>query len=432
MYRPVHAIEVRIWGRKVGAVALDPRLGYYAFEYDPKFADSGVELAPLRMPLAGAREPFIFTDLPELTYKRLPAMLSDALPDDFGNGLIDAWMARQGVEKGNITALDRLAYMGKRGFGALEFKPARGSSTGSETAIKLSKLVEAARAAVRGELGKDELAHSALNQIIRVGTSAGGARAKAAIAWNPTTGEIRAGQFDVDDGFEHWLLKFDGMGADRELGGSQDYGRIEYAYHLMAGDAGIQMAPCRLLEENGRAHFMTRRFDRNGNKKHHMQTLGAMAHLDYRQKSTHDYSQLFQTIDRLGLNYAAREQAFCRMVFNVLASNCDDHTKNSSFVLCEGARWELAPAYDVTFAHHPQGEWTNQHLMSVNGKFRDIKPADLFAVADRFGIGTAGKVIERVRQAIEQWRRYAREAGVSDSEADRIGQYHRAMTARNS
>ena len=262
MFKPVNAIEVRIWGRMVGAVALDPRLGYYAFEYDPKFVASGVELAPLKMPLAGAHDPFVFTDLPELTFKRLPAMLSDALPDDFGNSLIDAWMARQGVQKQNITALDRLAYMGKRAFGALEFRPARGSSSGSETAIALSKLVEAARVAVHGELGKDELAQSALNQIIQVGTSAGGARAKAAVAWNPTTGEIHAGQFDVQEGFEHWLLKFDGMGPDHELSGSQDYGRIEYAYHLMAVDAGIEMSPCRLLEENGRAHFMTRRFDR--------------------------------------------------------------------------------------------------------------------------------------------------------------------------
>ena len=424
MYKPVNAIEVRIWGRRVGAVALEPGLGYYAFEYDPKFVASGVELAPLRMPLAQAREPFIFTELPERSFKRLPAMLSDALPDDFGNSLIDAWMARQGIEKRNITALDRLAYMGKRGFGALEFKPARGSNTGSETAIDLSKMVEAARVAVRGELGKDELAQSALNQIIQVGTSAGGARAKAAIAWNPTTGEIRAGQFEVEPGFEHWLLKFDGMGADRELGGSQDYGRIEYAHYLMATDAGIEMSPCRLLEENGRAHFMTRRFDREGNQKHHLQTLCAIAHLDYRQQSAHDYSQLFQTIQQLGLDYPAREQAFRRMVFNVLAANCDDHTKNFSFILREGSTWQLAPAYDVTFAHNPAGEWTHQHLMSVNSKFKDITPADFLALADRFGIGSAPKVIKQVRQALRQWPRYAQEAAVSQRESARIAQYH--------
>ena len=238
MYKPVHAIEVRIWNRRVGAVALDPSLGYYAFEYDPKFAAARIELSPLHMPVAQATAPFVFTDLAELTFKRLPAMLSDALPDDFGNSLIDAWMARQGVEKRNITSLDRLAYMGRRGFGALEFRPARGTQTKTATAIKLSKLVETARLAVEGKLESDGLAKSALNQIIQMGTSAGGARAKAAIAWNPTTNEIRAGQFDVEDGFEHWLLKFDGMGADRELGGSQDYGRIEYAYHLMAATAG--------------------------------------------------------------------------------------------------------------------------------------------------------------------------------------------------
>ena len=428
MFKPVNAIEVRIWGRQVGAVALDPRLSYYAFEYDPKFIALGVELSPLRMPAAGAREPYIFADLPELTFKRLPALLSDALPDDFGNNLIDAWMARQGVEKSHITALDRLAYMGKRGFGALEFKPARGTSTGSETALKLSKLVEAARLAVKGELAQDDLTRSALNQIIQVGTSAGGARAKAAIAWNPTTREIRAGQFDVENGFEHWLLKFDGIGVDRELGGSQDYGRIEYAYHLMAKDAGIVMAPCRLLEENGRAHFMTRRFDREGNQKHHTQTLCAMAHLDYKQKSTHDYSQLFQTIEQLGLDYSAKEQAFCRMAFNVLAANCDDHTKNFSFILRMGSTWELAPAYDVTFAHNPKGAWTSQHLMSVNGKFKDIGSTDLLVVAERFGIGSARKVIKLVREVVGQWQGYARKAGVSPKEMNRIAQCHQMLT----
>lgn len=427
MYKPVHAIEVRIWNRRVGAVALDPSLGYYAFEYDPKFAAARIELSPLHMPVAQATAPFVFTDLAELTFKRLPAMLSDALPDDFGNSLIDAWMARQGVEKRNITSLDRLAYMGRRGFGALEFRPARGTQTKTATAIKLSKLVETARLAVEGKLESDGLAKSALNQIIQMGTSAGGARAKAAIAWNPTTNEIRAGQFDVEDGFEHWLLKFDGMGADRELGGSQDYGRIEYAYHLMAATAGIHMSACRLLEENGRAHFMTGRFDRDVNIKHHMQTLCAMAHLDYKQKSTHDYSQLFQTIGKLGLDYAAKEGAFRRMTFNVLGANCDDHTKNFSFLLKEGGSWELAPAYDVTFAHNPDGEWTSQHLMAVNGKFKNIERVDLLAVADRFTIGTAPRVIDEVSRAVARWREFARQARVGRSEADRIGRFHGKM-----
>jgi len=424
MFKPVQAIEVRIWGKTVGAVALAPNLGYYAFEYDSRFVKSGIELAPLAMPLSEAREPFVFVDLPELSFKRLPPMLADALPDDFGNALIDAWMAGKGIDKAQVTPLDRLAYMGKRGMGALEFKPARTPAIPSSTAIKLSRLVESARQAVHGELGADHLAKAALAQIIQVGTSAGGARAKAAIAWNPATDEIRAGQFDVEPGFEHWLLKFDGMGADRELGGTQDYGRIEFAYYRMACAAGIDMSPCRLLEENGRAHFMTLRFDRQGNRKHHLQSLCAMVHLDYRQKASHDYSQFLQTVSRLGLDYAALEEAFRRMAFNVMAANCDDHTKNSSFLLREGMRWELAPAYDVTYAYNPAGEWTWQHLMAVNGKFADISRADLLAVADRFGIGTAPKVLKQVREAVAAWPDFAGQAGVNTTETNRILEHH--------
>ena len=418
MYKPVHAIEVRIWGQRVGAVAPDPNLRHYVFEYEPAFVRTGIELAPLTMPLARAREPFVFTDLPELTFKRLPALLAGALPDAFGNALIDGWMAAQGVERESITALDRLAYMGRRGMGALEFKPARGPAVADSTAIILANLVEEARRAVHGELGESRLASAALAQIIKVGTSAGGARAKAVVAWNPKTDEIRAGQFDVEEGFEHWLLKFDGMGADKELGGSQDYGRIEYAYHKMAITAGISMSPCRLLEEGGRAHFMTRRFDRDGTRKHHIQTLCAMAHLDYRQKASHDYSQIFQVIESLGLEFEAREEAFRRMAFNVMAANCDDHTKNFSFLLSEGKRWTLAPAYDVTHAHNPQGEWTSQHLLSVNGKFTDITRQDLLTVADRFGVGTAEKVLKQVGAAVKAWPDFAAGAHISSYERE--------------
>jgi serine/threonine-protein kinase HipA len=424
MYKPVQAIEVRIWGKTVGAVALAQNLGYYAFEYDSRFIKSGIELAPFAMPLSEAREPFVFVDLPELSFKRLPALLADTLPDDFGNALIDAWMAGKGIDKAQVTPLDRLAYMGKRGMGALEFKPARTPAISGSTAIKLSRLVESARQAIHGELGPDHLAKAALAQIIQLGTSAGGARAKAAIAWNPATDEIRPGQFDVEPGFEHWLLKFDGMGADRELGGTQDYGRIEYAYYLMACAAGITMSPCRLLEENGRAHFMTLRFDRQGNRKHHLQSLCAMAHLDYKQKASHDYSQFLQTVIRLELDYAAREEAFRRMAFNVMAANCDDHTKNISFMLREGMRWELAPAYDVTYAFNPAGEWTFQHLMAVNGKFTGISRSDLLAVADRFGIGTASKVLKQVREAVAAWPDFAVQAGVKQAEVRRVQEHH--------
>lgn len=436
MYKPVDAIEVRIWGRTVGAVALDPRLGYYAFEYDPRFVAVGIELAPLTMPLTQAREPFIFADLPELTFKRLPALLADALPDDFGNALIDAWMAGKGIAKEAVTPLDRLAYMGKRGLGALEFRPVHGPNVASHTAIKLSRLVESARKAVHGEIASDPHARAALAQIIQVGTSAGGQRAKAALAWNPQSGEIRAGQFDADTGFEHWLLKFDGMGPDRELGASQDYGRIEYAYSLMARAAGIDMAPCRLLEENGRAHFMTRRFDREVDGagktvKHHMQSLCALAHLDYKQKATHDYAQLLQAVQRLRLGFGALEEAFRRAVFNVMAANCDDHSKNFSFLLRAGeGQWRLAPAYDITHAYNPKGEWTFQHLMGVGGKFSAVGRDDLLRLADRFAIGPAPRIIARVGEAVAEWPRFAREAGLGKKNASAIAADFNLLTTR--
>jgi serine/threonine-protein kinase HipA len=420
-YKPIHAIEVRLWGSRVGAVARDPRLGYYAFEYDPGFVERGIQLAPLFMPLEQASNPFVFTDLPERTYKRLPAMLADALPDDFGNALIDAWMAREGIASHAIAPLDRLAYMGRRGMGALEFRPVRGPKVANHATIELAAMVESARLAVLGEIDSDPHARAALARIIQVGTSAGGARAKAAIAWNPETQEIRAGQFDADPGFEHWLLKFDGMGLDRELGASGHYGRIEYAYSLMARAAGIDMSPCRLLEENGRAHFMTRRFDREIDAegetvKHHMQSLCAMAHLDYRQKASHDYAQCLQTILRLDMGHDAMEEAFRRMAFNVMSSNCDDHSKNISFLLRNGSRsWRLAPAYDITHAFNPKGEWTYQHLMSVNGRFQGITRADMLQVADRFAIGPAPKIIDRVAEAIAGWPDFARAAGLSPS-----------------
>ena len=416
-YKNVGAVEVHLWGMHIGSVALDPSYGYYVFAYTPAFAAKGVEPAPLHMPVANA-EPYLFTDLPEATYKRLPAMLSDALPDDFGNALINRYMADQGIAAQDVTALDRLAYMGTRAMGALTFKPSRGPTRHKPTAIELSTLVEQARQALTGDVSDDAHANAALRSIIDVGTSAGGARAKAVIALHPVTGEIRSGQLDAPEGFEHWLLKFDGMGVDQELGTSQNYGRIEYAYHLMARAAGIHMTPCRLLKENGRAHFMTQRFDREGQSgRHHMQTLCAMAHVDYKKKGTNAYAQLFHTLGQLALPYEDLEEAFRRMVFNVMARNCDDHTKNFAFLLRQGGtRWELAPAYDVTFAHNPNGEWTHQHLMSVNGKFKGFDVADLLAEADRFGVGTAKRVIEEVRAAVLRWPEFAQQADLPEAQ----------------
>lgn len=418
----VQAIEVRIWDQRVGAVAVDERAGCYAFEYAPAWKRQGIELAPLTMPVSGSDSVFLFPALAEPTFKRLPGLLADALPDDFGNALIDAWMARKGIERQSVTTLDRLAYMGKRGMGALEFRPARAGATESTQPLQLQKLVETARRVMQGDFSDDAHAEAALANVIRVGTSAGGARAKAVVAWNPHTDEIRSGQFDVPPGFEHWMLKFDGVGKDLELGAGEHYGRIEYAYHLMAVAAGIDMQPCRLLEENGRAHFMTRRFDRDNNRKDHIQSLCALNHLDYKQRATHAYEQLFLTARKLQLGDDALRQLFLRMAFNVLARNCDDHTKNFSFRLRQGDSWELAPAYDVTHAYNPQGEWTYQHLMSVNGRFKDITRDDLMTVADRFGVVGARALLSDVRSALDSWPDHGRAAGVPASEVGRMAQ----------
>jgi serine/threonine-protein kinase HipA len=420
----IPVIEVRAWGKQVGALARDPRLDYYAFAYAESWRRLGMELAPLNMPLSDTRQTFIFPNLPEATFRRLPAMFADALPDDFGNALIDAWMAERGKTKAAVTTLDRLAYMGKRGMGVLEFKPALGSHRESTEPLKMKSLVEEARKAVEGDLAADAHAKAALANIIRVGTSAGGARAKAVVAWNPKTNQIRSGQFDMAPGFEPWLLKFDGVGKDFELGTGGDYGRTEYAYYKMATQAGILMSPCRLLEENGRAHFMTRRFDRDVIRektvKHHTQTLCAMAHLDYKQRGTHAYSQLFMTISQLGLGDEALQQAFLRMALNVMARNYDDHTKNFSFLRKQEEGWQLAPAYDVTHAHNPRGEWTYQHLMSVNGKFDGITRADLLVEADRFAVPRAEALIADVRSAIGNWTEHARSAGLNEGKADEL------------
>jgi serine/threonine-protein kinase HipA len=423
-YKHVDVVNVYLWNKHIGAVTLDPTWGYYVFEYTSSFASLGIEPAPLQMP-ARQGETFMFTDLPEITFKRLPAMLADTLPDDFGNALIDRYMAEKGLDKSNVTALDRLAYMGSRAMGALEYKPTRSPQKHKSSAIVLSDLVTQARRAVEGTLVDDNHANAALRSILDVGTSAGGARAKAVIAWNASTQEIRSGQLDVPDGFEHWLLKFDGMGSDNELGSGTDYGRIEYAYSLMAKKAGIDMSPCRLLEENDRAHFMTKRFDRSsGNIRHHIQTLCAMNHLDYKKKGTNSYEQLFVTMDKLSLPYVQKEEAYRRMVFNVVGKNCDDHTKNISFRLRQGHPWELAPAYDISFAHNPNGEWTHQHLMSINGRFKGFSRADLLELANRFGIGSAKNVIDEVVTSITSWLSFAAQAGVPKPEADTIGSFH--------
>ncbi len=421
-------VEVKLWGRRVGAVApLQGRPGYFEFQYAEHFSRSGLQPAPLEMPL-DARRRYSFPALGRDSYFGLPGMLSDALPDRFGNMLIDEYMARQGIKPHEVTALQRLLYLGRRGMGALEFEPAMRSISSAEGAspLAMALLVEDARRALRGNMQK-------LRQdIIDVGSSAGGARAKAVLGWNRATNEFVSGQFDPPPGFEHWLLKFD-VGENKQLGTTGGFGRIEYAHYLLASEAGIDMSECNLLEENGRAHFMTKRFDRVGNDKIHAQSLCAMAHLDFNTPSVHGYEQLLRAILKLGLGAEAIEQAWLRCAFNVAFVNCDDHTKNFGFLMDSGGRWRLAPAYDICFSHNPgAGRWTRQHQMLVRGKAWDITAEDLIELGRAFGVNQPRVKLDKVLSARADWPRVARKAGVPAARIKAVQSLHPRLVARTS
>jgi len=413
-FKHASIINVHMWGHLVGRMARDPNSGFYAFRYDEAFRRLGIEPSPLHMP-TGVERSFIFPNLSESTFRRLPALISDSLPDRFGNALIERSLADYGILKSEITPLDRLAYIGSRAMGALTFQPALRERK-SATAIELKELVEEARRAVGGELDDS----NGLQHIIAVGISAGGARPKAVVCWNPTTEKFIPGQFDAPKGYEHWLLKFDGI-ENGPMEEARNEGCIEYAYYLMAQSAGIRMSECRLHREGGRAHFMTKRFDRGPQGiRHHVQTLCAMDHMDLAQMGAYSYTQLFDVIQKLGLPEESLQEAFRRMVFNVAACNMDDHTKNTSFLLKEEGNWELAPAYDLTFAYSPNGKWNYQHFLSVNGKSGEITRKDLLADAERYSIQGAKGILDEVCAAIAQWDNWAIQARIPLSQAKEI------------
>ena len=419
----VRAVEVRLWGHTVGAIApLLRRPGTYEFEYAPSWVKTGLALSPLHLP-ARTQHRYSFPALNPETFRGLPGVFADALPDAFGNALIDEYMSRRGIDRADITTLQRLLYAGRRSMGALEFEPALRDVGDVAVAVPLAmaQLVEDARRALRGEL--DVIA----KDIIDVGSSAGGARAKALIGWNPKTQEVVSGQFDVPDNFEHWLLKFD-IGADRRLGTTAGFGRIEYAHYLMATAAGVEMSPCRLLEENGRAHFMTKRFDRDGNRKIHLHSLCGLAHLDFNTPYVHGYEQYLRAMLEMKLGAAAIEQAWKRCAFNMAAVNCDDHTKNLAFLMDEQGVWRLAPAFDVCFSHNPSGgRWTRQHQMLVNGKAWDITADDLIQLGGEFGINRPKILLQQVVDAVGEWPSKAKVAGVAASEIKRIAAFHPSL-----
>ncbi len=422
------AAKVNLWGRTIGAVSLEDDATTATFEYDPAFTRSGIELAPLMMPLSGRL--YSFPSLVPETFHGLPGLLADSLPDRFGNALIDAWLARSGRIPESFNAVERLCYTGSRGMGALEYAPSTRLGGPGATRIEVDKLVALAsevltnRNDLRGWLHKEEK-ETALRDILRVGTSAGGARAKAVIAWNPKTNEVRSGQVTADSGFEHWLMKFDGVSGnrDKELEDPKGYGAIEYAYYRMAVDAGITMTPCRLFEENDRRHFMTKRFDRlPGGGKLHMQSLCAIAHYDFNQAGAYGYEQALLVIRRLGLPMAAIEEQYRRMVFNIVARNQDDHVKNIAFLMDRSGNWSLSPAFDITYSYQPSGKWTSSHQMTINGKRSEFTMEDFRACANSASMkrGRAETIVEDVRGVVARWREYADESRVNPDQRDKI------------
>ena len=412
----VDVAEVKIWGELVGAVRWDEsqQLGY--FEYTPSFIQKGWDISPIKMPISQGARIYSFPELrkgrneSEDAFKGLPGLLSDALPDKYGNRLINAWLAQQGRPQHSMNPVEKLCFIGTRGMGALEFEPAHIKSGTYTFSVEMNSLVEIAkkmlneRESFSTSLNKDD--EKSMLDILKIGTSAGGARPKAVIAFNPNTKEIRSGQGNVPIGFEHWLIKLDGVSGE-QFGDSSGWGRVEYAYHLMASDCEIEMSECQLLEENGRAHFMTKRFDRVGNIKHHIQSLCGLQHFDFNDMYGYSYEQVFQTMRILRLTYPEAEQMFRRMVFNVLATNYDDHTKNFSYIMKKDEPWRQAPAYDVCFSYHPSNHWVSKQTLSVNGKRLGITKEDLMTIARDNNIKRGSKIIDDINEVVKSWYSYA-------------------------
>jgi serine/threonine-protein kinase HipA len=417
---------INLWGERVGAVAWDSSTQMGSFEYDPKFVANQWEVAPLKMPLSQANRIFSFPELiRNPTFKGVPGLLADVMPDKYGKQLINAWLAQNGRPENSLNPVELLCFIGTRGMGALEFEPIQFKANQTAFTIEMDNLVKISQEVVNNRqefetnLTHDE--QKALMDILKIGTSAGGARPKAIIAYNEKTGVIKSGQAKAPKGFKHWLIKLDGV-SDSQFGATTGYGRVEMAYYLMATDCEIEMMPSQLLEENGRAHFMTQRFDReDGDGKHHIQTFCAMQHYDFAEVNSHSYEQLFQTMRLLRLPYPQAEQLFRRMVFNVLARNCDDHTKNFAFRLKQGQNWELAPAYDICHAYRPGSEWVSQHALSINGKRSHVTKEDLLTLAKSMNIKKATDIFQQINETVTNWPAYAAATNVEPLLRDAIG-----------
>lgn len=427
----VDVANITLWGEFVGAIRWHEDEQLASFQYDSKFINNNWELSPIKMPLSQGSRIWRFPELRsgkidgENTFKGLPGLLADALPDRYGNALINTWLVKNNRPENSMNPVEKLCFIGTRGMGALEFEPSIIKSNHNTSSVELETLVDVAKRMLHKrdqfltKLSKDD--EKAMLDILKIGTSAGGARPKAVIALNPSTSEVRSGQTNVPKGFSHWLIKLDGVSSE-QFGSSNGWGRVEYAYYLMARDCQIEMSECSLLEENNRAHFLTKRFDRDGNVKHHVQSLCGLQHYDYNEMLSFSYEQLFRTMRILRCPYADAEQMYRRMVFNVIARNCDDHTKNFSFILKKNEAWRLAPAFDICYAYDPDNYWVNQQTLSVNGKRRGINKKDLLSIADANSIKEGEKIIKEINEVVKSWKRFAKMAKVSSSLQNRISQ----------
>jgi serine/threonine-protein kinase HipA len=426
----VNVAKVKIWGELVGAVLWDQSQGLASFQYDTKFLSSAYELSPIKIPLRSGNRIYTFPELRSSrigepnTFQGLPGLLADALPDKYGTQLINVWLAQNGRPENSMNPVEKLCFIGSRGMGALEFEPSELKASKQPFTVEIKSLVNMAQKILSKregfETNIEESEQKAMMDILKIGTSAGGARPKAVIAYNKKTGEVKSGQAKAPKGFEHWLLKLDGV-SDAQFGTTHGWGRVEMAYHLMAKDCGIEMMECQLLEESNRVHFMTKRFDRESHEtKHHVQTFCAIQHFDYNNLYTYSYEQLFQTMRTLKLSYPEAEQMFRRMVFNVLSINYDDHTKNFGFILKKGERWKLSPAYDVCYCYDATNTWVNQHTLSINGKHKNISKEDLLTIAKANNIKKGDKIIEEIKPIINNWNDYADKVRVDTKLRDLI------------
>jgi hypothetical protein len=417
----VDIARANLYGQPVGTFRWDSNRQLAHFEYADSFIGKGLEPSPILMPVRQGRI-YSFSDIGRETFKGLPGMLADSLPDTYGRALFDRWLALTGRSSGN--AVETLCFLGKRCMGALEFEPAMDAPYSPDVRIELDSLVEVASEALteKEEFGAnlEEDKKAAIAEIVRLGTSAGGQRAKAIIAYNPLTGEVRSGQVEAPEGFGYYLIKLDGVTAEAGFRETQNFGRLEYSFYRLVKECGIEMSDCSLIEENGRAHFLTKRFDRQKGEKIHMQTLCGIAHYDYRNPRSYSYEQAFNIMRALRLPYSQAQEMFRRMVFNVVIRNQDDHTKNISFLMDKQGKWSLSPAYDMGFAYNPKGGWTAQHQMSINGKFDDITRKDLLEFARRNNIKEAAEIIDRIAEVSSRWPLMARECEVPRPMIDAI------------